>query len=153
MFSLCFSWNDNSLRPSLFVHFYGSFHFFNLNLFWLSARRGSTTSLRRNQTSWRLTLQPNCAGHSSNMEFEGISSWLLLVEELFFAFSPVRGMTFRAVRREGEPSELIKAAAPVKEVQPVVVTGVCAILPPSLLLTHTYYFYIYTKHWGLQLLL
>lgn len=55
-------------------------------------------------------------------------------------------MTFRAVRREGEPSELIKAAAPVKEVQPVVVTGVCAILPPSLLLTHTYYFYIYTKH-------
>lgn len=151
-----------------FINFYGSFCTLwlllcwnNLNQFCLSTRHPANETLQQQtplqqqrKTPWQLVLQLDCARHFSDMAFEGINSWLSLVKMLFFQLSYQCGEIWPSelCGRRGSHQNKLQAAAFVKEVLLVVVTGLCAILPQSLSLSHTLLL-LFTQHWRLQLLL
>lgn len=91
----------------------------------------------KTKTTWQLVLQRNCASHFSDMAFEGISSWLSLARMLFFQLSyQCGGWPSEPCDGRGSHQNKLQAAALVKEVLLVVVTGVCDSLSISLIHTH-----------------
>lgn len=99
--NLSVSWNATCFPQLLFIIFYGSYWcspgFSNAettsinsvcepDAVWMKPH-SSKSPLRQHKTTWQLVLQRNCAGHFSDMAFEGISSWLSLVKMLFFQLS------------------------------------------------------------------
>lgn len=90
-------WNANSFPQPLFINFswlilvlFAETTSINSvcqpNSLWMKPY-SSKSPLQQHKATWQVVLQRKCAGHFSDMAFEGISSWLSLVKMFLFQFS------------------------------------------------------------------